>query len=66
MTKNEILVDLRKKILEEYYVQGQSLVERNLCETYGVSRTPIREVLWSLVADGVVEQRPAGGFPYAS
>jgi DNA-binding GntR family transcriptional regulator len=62
MTKNEILIDLRKKILEEYYVQGQSLVERNLCETYGVSRTPIREVLWSLVADGVVEQRPAGGF----
>ncbi len=62
MTKTEILQDLRQKVLHEHFTQGQALVERDLCETYGVSRTPIREVLWSLVVDGIVEQRPARGF----
>lgn len=62
MTKTEILQDLREKILQEHYVQGQALVERELCDIYGVSRTPIREVLWSLVVDGIVQQRPARGF----
>lgn len=62
MTKTEILQDLRQKVLQEHFPQGQALVERELCETYGVSRTPIREVLWSLVVDGIVEQRPARGF----
>ena len=62
MTKVEILQDLRKRILDEQFVQGQSLVERELCESYGVSRTPIREVLWSLVVDGIVEHRQAKGF----
>jgi len=62
MTKSEILQDLRSKILNEYYAQGQSLIERELCEIYSISRTPVREILWSLVVDGIVEQRPSRGF----
>ncbi len=62
MTKNEILEDLREKILSEEYSQGDSLIERELCEYYEISRTPIREILWRLVLDGIVEQRPARGF----
>ena len=62
MTKGQIVDDLRQAILEERFEQGQSLVERELCEKYHVSRTPIREVLWRLVLDGVVEQRPSRGF----
>ncbi len=62
MTKNEILDDLREKILSEEYTQGDSLIERELCEYYEISRTPIREILWRLVLDGIVEQRPARGF----
>ena len=62
MKKDEILDDLRQKILSEVYTQGQPLIERELCEYYSISRTPIREILWRLVLDGVVEQRPARGF----
>ena len=62
MTKHEILEDLRNKILNEEYLQGDSLIERELCEYYEISRTPIREILWRLVLDGIVEQRPARGF----
>ncbi len=35
---------------------GQRLVEEELAHAYGVSRTPIREVLLSLVKDGCVER----------
>jgi len=60
--KTEIAEDIRQKILSEQYPQGYSLGERDLCEIYSLSRTPIREVLWSLVADGIVEQQPSKGF----
>jgi DNA-binding GntR family transcriptional regulator len=62
MTKNEILNDLRGKILNETYKQGESLIERELCEFYEISRTPIREILWRLVLEGIVEQKPSRGF----
>jgi DNA-binding GntR family transcriptional regulator len=60
--KKRILQDLREKILTEQYPQGASLKERDLCEIYGISRTPMREILWSLKVDGVVTQKPAYGF----
>ena len=62
MTKEEILGDLRKKILSEYFKQGQSLIERELCEMYKISRTPMREILWKLAIDGIVEHKPSHGF----
>jgi DNA-binding GntR family transcriptional regulator len=62
MDKKEILEDLRSKILTDQYPQGTPLIERDLCEVYGISRTPIREILWSLVTDGLVEQRSTRGF----
>ena len=63
MNKLEILEDIRRKILSEHYPQGHPLVERELCTIYGVSRTPVREILRNLVSEGVVVQRPnRGGF----
>ncbi len=62
MDKQMILEDLRNKILSDQYPQGTPLIERDLCTIYGVSRTPIREILWSLVTDGIVEQRSTRGF----
>lgn len=62
VTKDEIVEDIRTKILDEKLEQGQSLVEREMCATYRVSRTPMREILWKLVSDGVVEHRPSYGF----
>ncbi len=61
-SKEEILADLRERILAEEYPQGTYLVERELCEHYQISRTPIREILWKLTLDGIVEQRPSHGF----
>ena len=61
-SKSDVFQDLRDKILKEDLPQGFSLIERELSETYGISRTPMREILWNLMADGVVEQRPSQGF----
>ena len=52
---------LRESILTFQYVPGQRLVERELCDRYGVSRTVIREALRHLEADGLVELAPNRG-----
>lgn len=41
---------------------GQRLEEERLSRALGVSRTPVREALTSLVADGLVEAVPHKGF----
>lgn len=40
---------------------GEKLEEVELCEKYGVSRTPIREALKLLASEGLVEVRPRRG-----
>jgi DNA-binding GntR family transcriptional regulator len=62
MDKTMVYQDIRRQIAEEKLVPGQWLVERELCETYNMSRTPIREVLWKLTADGILEQEANRGF----
>ncbi len=42
----------------------ERLGEERLAERYGVSRTPVREALARLQADGLVERHEAGLFPY--
>jgi DNA-binding GntR family transcriptional regulator len=46
---------LRTLILEGVYPPGARLSERNLAQTLGVSRTPLREVLRMLQREGLVE-----------
>ena len=43
------------------YTKGQSLVEQKLATEFGVSRTPIRDVLKQLELDGLVESIPNRG-----
>jgi len=62
MDKNTVYEDIRRQIVEEKLVPGQWLIERELCETYSMSRTPIREILWKLTADGFLEQEANRGF----
>ncbi|MGE0218198.1 GntR family transcriptional regulator [Mycolicibacterium sp.] len=45
---------IRRAILEFHFKPGQRLVERELIEQTGVSRTTIREVLRELAAEGLV------------
>jgi DNA-binding GntR family transcriptional regulator len=47
---------LLEKIISGEFAPGKRLVEEELARAYGVSRTPIREVLLSLVKDGCVER----------
>ena len=62
MKKDEILNDLHSRIVDGSFLPGDTLVERKLCEKYGLSRTPIREILWALVSEGLVENKPSKGF----
>jgi DNA-binding GntR family transcriptional regulator len=62
MDKNMVYEDIRRQIVEEKFAPGQWLIERELCETYSMSRTPIREILWKLTADGFLEQEANRGF----
>ncbi|MGA7204627.1 MAG: GntR family transcriptional regulator [Specibacter sp.] len=52
---------LRDHILTDPNMQGTFLNEQELAERIGVSRTPVREALLLLVADGLVELIPKRG-----
>ncbi|NPU12339.1 GntR family transcriptional regulator [Bradyrhizobium sp. 83012] len=57
----EILARLRDYIVEGHVADGGRLSERQLCEMLGVSRTPLREALKVLAAEGLVELLPNRG-----
>lgn len=52
---------LRELIIEGELPAGTRLNERALCERLGVSRTPLREALRSLSAEGLVQIQPNRG-----
>jgi len=52
---NSLLGKIQKDILTGKLKPGQKLTEQQLCKTYGVSRTPVREALRQLETDGLVE-----------
>ncbi|WP_216897931.1 GntR family transcriptional regulator [Nocardia alni] len=52
---------LREMIISGELAPGQPLSEISLAETFGVSRTPIREALKQLQIEGLIEIRPRIG-----
>lgn len=59
---HEELTDrLRTMIVEGVLVEGAKVPERELCEKLGVSRTPMREALKVLAADGLLTLEPNKG-----
>ena len=50
-----LLARLQEDILTGQMRPGQKIIEKQLCDRYGVSRTPLREALRQLEADGLVE-----------
>ena len=52
---NEIVPVLRQEIISAKWLPGQRLPESLLCERFGVSRTPLRDALKALAAEGLVE-----------
>jgi DNA-binding GntR family transcriptional regulator len=60
-TTEEIYLDLRERICLLDLEPGRRLTEEALAAEYGVSRTPIRQVLDQLEHERLVDQRPGGG-----
>jgi len=52
---------LRTMIIENELAPGQRVPERQLCELLGISRTPLREALKVLAAEGLVDLLPNRG-----
>ena len=53
-TKEDCLADIKRRILSTELAPGADLDEAGLCEHYGMSRTPLREVLQRLQGAGYV------------
>ncbi len=60
-TRERVLDKLREAILSGRFQPGQRLIERELVEQLGVSRTPIREALRKLELEGLVTTLPYKG-----
>ena len=50
--------EIKIEILSGRLRTGQRIVEQDLCDKYGISRTPIREAIRKLDAAGVLEKQP--------
>ena len=59
--REQVVDVLRQAILDFRLKPGQRLIERELIEQTGVSRTTIREVLRQLAAEGLVTTIPQKG-----
>src|SRR5262249_31440265 len=59
--REQVLERLRQAIVEQRLPPGHRLIERELVEQIGVSRTTVREVLRELAAEGLVKTIPQKG-----
>jgi DNA-binding GntR family transcriptional regulator len=57
----EIVSRIRKMVQKGTLVRGQKVNEKDLCESMGVSRTPVREALRQLTSEGLVQLVPHKG-----
>jgi DNA-binding GntR family transcriptional regulator len=61
LLRGRTLKTLREAILASHLRPGQRLIERNLCQQTGVSRSSIREALRYLESEGLIESRGSKG-----
>jgi GntR family transcriptional regulator, trigonelline degradation regulator len=59
--RQQVLEVLRNAILDFQFKPGDRLIERELCEMTGVSRTSVREALRHLESEGLVQNLPNKG-----
>src|SRR5215472_18920513 len=57
----EVLSRLRDYIVEGSLAEGGRVPERQLCEMFGISRTPLREALKVLASEGLIDLLPNRG-----
>jgi DNA-binding GntR family transcriptional regulator len=61
---DRVFTALRADLMSGRLPPTERLAESSLAERYEVSRTPVREALARLQADGLVERRERGLYPY--
>jgi DNA-binding GntR family transcriptional regulator len=66
LIRSQVVENLRQAILDRRLVPGRRLIERELVELTGVSRTSVREALRELAAEGLVTAIPNKGMVVAS
>jgi DNA-binding GntR family transcriptional regulator len=54
----QLTVRLREMIVQNELAPGERVDEKLLCERFGISRTPLREALKVLAAEGLIELIP--------
>ncbi|MEV6072773.1 GntR family transcriptional regulator [Nocardia sp. NPDC052001] len=59
-----VYLALQRDLAAGVLTPTERLGEERLAETYGVSRTPVREALARLYADGLLERHTDGLYPY--
>ncbi len=57
----KIFIRLRDDILRRNLVRGEKLTEQRICNTYNVSRTPVREAFRLLEQEGLIAMIPNRG-----
>jgi len=58
---SDLVSRLRDAIIEGEFEEGSRLSERLLCDLLGVSRSPLREALKTIAAEGLIELLPNRG-----
>lgn len=59
--KEFVYHEMKKKLMSGKIKQGQRIWENEIAEEFGVSRTPVREAINRLIAEGFIENRPRKG-----
>lgn len=54
--------EIRRRIIENEMPAGSVILEQDLAQELGMSRTPVREAMIHLANEGLVEVRPRHGF----
>ena len=59
--RDQVLAELRQRIIDAHYPPGERLTEDRLAADFGVSRNPVREALRIVATEGFVEMQPRRG-----
>ena len=57
-----VFENLKSAIIKGDLSAGDRLIENQLAETLGISRTPVREAIHKLEREGFLRKKPGGGF----
>lgn len=62
LSAHRAYVEIRRRIIENELPAGSVILEQDLAQELGMSRTPVREAMIYLANEGLVEVRPRHGF----